>query len=225
MTLVLFFVVILMLICFLALILVHFNLVYLSLGLVLLVLLFTFILAYSYLFEFYYVVFKKNAPYIRTGKSFIKRIIKEFDFQPQDKVYELGCGDARFLRELVKKKKCRAIGIEYSLVPYLIANILNLFSRQKIKLIYKNLFKADLSDADYIFVYLLPEQMERFEQKFHDKLKLGVTIISNTFKFKDWQPEKEFLADEDSEKALSNKVFVYVKKEEEPSSSMDSRSL
>lgn len=161
--------------------------------------------------EAYRVIFLGKAPYLRSSKALVNRILQEVDFRAGSQVYELGCGDGRFLRNLVKVANVNCIGYEYSLPPYLLGKIFNVFSRKKIKIYYKNFFKANLADADYIFCYLIAGEMDDLERKLKNELKDGCLVISNTFALKNWQPEKVILINENSKKALSNKIYIYKK--------------
>jgi SAM-dependent methyltransferase len=156
-------------------------------------------------------VFKGNAPFLSSNKKLIKRIIDEIDFKDGSVVYELGCGQATFLRELKKKKNVIAIGFEYFLVPYLIAKILNIFSGQKIRIYYRDFFKANLGDADYIFCFLICDEMTRLEKKLQDELKKGALVISNTFSFKNWELQKVIIVDSNKKNSLNNKIYIYQK--------------
>ena len=82
-------------------------------------------------------VFKGNAPYVPSAKKLINKILAEIDFKENSLVYELGCGDARFLRALVAKKNVQAIGYEYFIIPFLAARFYNFFQGKKVKVYYK----------------------------------------------------------------------------------------
>ncbi|MBD3359422.1 MAG: hypothetical protein GF365_01805 [Candidatus Buchananbacteria bacterium] len=161
--------------------------------------------------EVYRVIFKGHAPYICSSNKLIKKIIKEINFKPNSVVYDLGCGDGRFLRQLKKHKQIQGIGYEYFLMPYIIGQIYNLFSKNKVKIKLKNFFKADLSQADYVFCYLITDEMAKLEKKLKQELKPGALVISNTFKFKNWQPENFIVINEKRKNALSNKLYIYKK--------------
>jgi hypothetical protein len=171
--------------------------------------------------HFYRVIILGNAPYIRTGKKLINRIIEEIDFsakggsasggQENAKVYELGSGDGRFLRALAKKKKIEAVGFENFILPYAISRIAKFLTHSNVEIRYQDLFKADLSDADYIFCYLITKQMDKLEVKLQNELKPGALIISNTFKFQNWPLEKEIIIDPKKKFSLSNKINIYRK--------------
>jgi SAM-dependent methyltransferase len=162
------------------------------------------------LLEAYRVLIKGNAPYVRSSKKFVARIIQEVNFSKGATVYELGCGDGRFLRSLAKSADVNCVGYEYSLAPYLLAEFFNIFSKNKIKIIYKDFFRADLSDANYVFCYLMPTEMRKVESKLKKELRVGAIVISNTFSFVNWQPEK-IITVKSSGKGLSNKIFIYKK--------------
>jgi SAM-dependent methyltransferase len=153
------------------------------------------------------VVIVGYAPYVRTSKNLIDKLLTEIDFKENSKVYELGCGDGRFLRALAKQKDVNCTGYEYSLAPYLLAKLFNKFAKKKIKIYYKNFFNENLSDADYVFCYLIPKEMELLEKKFNDELKFGAIVISNTFAIKNWQPAKIIALEK--RRFLSNKIYIY----------------
>jgi len=162
-----------------------------------------------WLYEIYRVLFVGNAPYVRSSKKLISRILQEINFKENALVCDLGCGDGRFLRELIKKRKIKAIGYEYFIVPYLLAVFYNSWSKNKIKFYYQDLFKANLSQADYVFCYLITREMSVLQEKLKKELKPGALVISNTFQFKNWQPEKAIILQADKKNALSNKIYIY----------------
>ncbi len=159
--------------------------------------------------EVYRVIFKANAPYLCTSRKLIKRILKEIDFKEKAVVYDLGCGDGRFLRELIKNKDINVIGFEYFIIPYLLAKFYNFFAKKKIRIKYQDFFKADLSKADYIFCFLITEEMVALAKKLKKEAKPGAIIISNTFKFVNWQPEQIIILDKKKKGSLNNKIYIY----------------
>jgi len=171
--------------------------------------------------HFYRVVILGNAPYIRTGKKLIERIIQEIDFSAKGgsasggkanaRVYELGSGDGRFLRALAKKKKVQAVGYENFILPYVLSRIFKFLTHSDVNIWYQDFFRADLSQADYVFCYLIGRQMDNLEAKLQKELKPGALVISNTFKFKNWPLAKEIIIDPKKKYSLSNKIYLYRK--------------
>lgn len=172
---------------------------------------FTIFLYLLLLVEAYRVIFLGRAPYVRSGRKLLSKLMKEIAFKENSLVFDLGCGDGVFLRELVKKNKVRAIGYEYSLIPYVLALVYNLLTRSKMKIVLGDFIKADISNADYVFCFLMGSEMIRLEEKVRKELKPGAMVISNTFKFKDWQPEKIITLNEKKESGLSNRLYIYRK--------------
>ncbi len=155
----------------------------------------------------YRTIFLGHAPFVRSSKKIVAKILENIRFEPKTKVYELGCGDARFLRLLAKKQDVECVGYEYSLPPFLLAKFFNLFSHQKISVYFRDFLKVNLSEANYIFCFLMPKEMELLEKKFINELKPGTMVISNTFTMKNWQPNK--IIDLEKRGFLSNKIYIY----------------
>jgi len=160
----------------------------------------------------YRLFFKGEAPYLKTKNQLIEKIIDEIDFKKGKLVYDLGCGNGKVLRILAKKRKIKTVGYEYNSIPFLAGKIVNFFSADKIQIYFQDFFKVGLSKADYVFCYLITDEMEKLEEKLNKELKSGAIVISNTFKFKDWQPEKVIVIDETKGKGvLSNRLYIYRK--------------
>jgi SAM-dependent methyltransferase len=176
--------------------------------LTLLTLFFVFILL---LVEIYKVLFLGNAPYVPSSKKLIDKILQEIDFKENSLVYELGCGNAKFLRKLAKQKNVQAIGYEYFIIPFLLAKLLTFLNGNRIKIYCQDFFKVDLSQADYIFCFLISQEMLRLETKLAKELRPGALVISNAFQFKSWQPEKIIILDQNKKTGLNNKIYIYRK--------------
>lgn len=169
-----------------------------------------FIFFLIFLNDLYRVVFKNEAPYVRSRKKFINKVLQEINFKEDSLVFDLGCGNAKFLITLLKQKKVKAIGYEYFIIPFIIAWARSLFYKN-LKVYHQDFFYADLSRADYVFCYLVPEQMDRLEEKLQKELKPGAIVISNTFSFKNWQKEKLIMLDQTKKHGLSNRIYIYRK--------------
>jgi SAM-dependent methyltransferase len=132
--------------------------------------------------------FFARVPYVPSAKSPLKQLFKKFPFKKNQLIYDLGCGDGRFLIQAEHKFGIRGIGYEVAPLPYLIAIIYRLLSRSKVKIRFGNFFKADLRDADIIFCYLYPEIVQKVYQKVSRECRPGTKLISNTFSIKNLEP-------------------------------------
>jgi hypothetical protein len=149
-------------------------------------------IAAVFVIQFSYIIFGGYAPYIQTRKKIIRRIIDEISFKDGGVVYELGCGNAGFLRAVEKKfpgiKKL--IGIECFFFPYLVGSIQTSLQRSKIKIFKKNFFNVNLGEADVIYCFLNSKAMRDLKKKFEKECKSGTQIISYQFSLPGLIPER-----------------------------------
>ncbi len=123
-----------------------------------------------------------GAPWVPTPSLAVAKMVEKAKLKKGDKVYDLGCGDGRLLFEASRKKGVQAIGYEISPLVYLIAVIRNLLNGWKVKIYFKSYMREDLSEADVVFLYLLPKAFKRLVTKFKKELKKGSLVISYAFK-------------------------------------------
>jgi predicted RNA methylase len=144
----------------------------------------------------------KGAPWIPTRMKKVRQMLSLADIHPQETLYDLGCGDGRFIINAARKFGVKAVGIELNLFLYLWCQlaITILGLRRKVKIKYGNFFKRDLSDADVVVCYLLPETNNKLEDKLLRELKPTARVISNSFVF-----NKLPVVNEDVHKG----IFVY----------------
>lgn len=127
----------------------------------------------------------KGAPWFPTRMKKVREMLSLLDIQPGEVIYDLGCGDGRFILRAVRKYKAKAVGIEINIFLYLLCQLLItlLGLRGRAKIHYGNLFKLDLSDADIVICYLLQETNDKLEEKLLTELKPATRVISNSFLF------------------------------------------
>jgi SAM-dependent methyltransferase len=141
------------------------------------------------------------APWLPTRRREAERMIELASLRPDEVVYDLGCGDGRLL--LMAKKKVpgiKVVGVEISFLFYLIAKI-----RLK-TVLFKNLFKVNLTDADVVFIYLLPKCYEQLKTKLERELRPGSRVVVGVWPIAAWE-NKLIKADKPTEKDLS--LFLY----------------
>ncbi len=133
-----------------------------------------------------------GAPWYPTKKREVNRLLELAEIKKGERFYDLGCGDGRMVFAAAKKGAV-VEGIEIALFPFFLAKIRRLFQkeRENIKISYKNMWKVDLSDADVIYIFLLPESYERMRNKIEKEVKKGTRIIVSAWPMKKWIPIKE----------------------------------
>lgn len=147
-----------------------------------------------------------QAPFLPTPKKTTEKMFDVAKVKPGEVVYDLGCGDGRFVRIASRKYQARAIGIELNPLVYAYAKLLSLGKKNE-TILFQDFIKRDLSDADVIMCYLLPPTMRKLEIKLEQEAKKGTRIISHGFQFKNWKPIETILPD----KKEYGKIYVFEK--------------
>ena len=120
------------------------------------------------------------APWWRTKKRTAKTAFKMADVKKGDLVYELGSGEATALVVVSKDFGARGVGIEIDPARYYLSNftIWRKKLSHNILLIRGDMFRIDISDADMVYVYLVPKTLNKLMPKFKKELKKGTNIVS-----------------------------------------------
>ncbi|MBD3156285.1 hypothetical protein GF369_00495 [Candidatus Peregrinibacteria bacterium] len=131
-----------------------------------------------------------RVPYVPTKKRVMQEIIKHAQLKKGQTFFDLGCGDGRMLIEAERRKHVQAIGYEIAPLVYIFALIRKAISRSKATIKFKNFFHENLENADVIFCYLMPAELQKLAKKIKKECKKGTCIISNTFHIKGLKPTK-----------------------------------
>lgn len=130
----------------------------------------------------------KGAPFVPTPLYAVRRMLKFAKIKPNEKIYDIGCGDGRLVHLASKLYHAQATGFELSPAIYLLAKICQLFWRTKAKIRFGDFRKHNLSDANVIVCYMLPATLKSFQSKFDKELKKGTRVVSYAFPIGDWKP-------------------------------------
>lgn len=129
----------------------------------------------------------KRAP---TISSFDKdlSLLKKLSLLKWKKILDLWCANWKALRFFESEFALIWEGYDINYFAIKLWKIVNKIKHSQVKLRWKNFFEADLKKYDYVYVYLLPQQMEYIEDRVFENIQKDTIIISNTFKFKKNQP-------------------------------------
>ena len=136
--------------------------------------------------------FVYGAPFVPTSSKRVKNMIELAKPKPGEVWIDIGSGDGRVM---IAAAKAGARAIGYEIHPYLVALtkikiwLNGLKGKAEVKMV--NFWPINLSEADIVSVYLLPEKMDRLQRKLEDELKPGCRIVSNAFNFPGWTPVAE----------------------------------
>ena len=145
----------------------------------------------------------KRAPTISSFDKDLK-IMKKLKLEKWKKILDLWCANWKALRFF--ESEFSLIWEWYDINFFAIKwwRILNKIRKSKTKLFWKNFFESDVKKYDYIYIYLLPVQMESIEDWLFKNILKDTVIISNAFKFKKNLPFDVIKNDKWKEK-----IFLY----------------
>lgn len=124
-----------------------------------------------------------GAAYVPTKKYQIDQILAEANLKSGQIFLELGCGDGRVVRRAVEKYRVLGKGIDVNPVLIFFANLRKHVKRIKnLSFERRNVFKTDLSAANIIYLFLMPEILDRLALKIRKEVKPGTLLISHGFK-------------------------------------------
>lgn len=108
-----------------------------------------------------------------------------------DVVYDLGSGDGRIVIIAAQKYGARGVGIEID--PALVArargNAQDAGVTDRVTFVEGDLFKADLSPATVVTLYLSASVNRDLEPKLKAELRPGARVVSHQFPMPNWNPD------------------------------------
>ena len=141
-------------------------------------------------------------PYVPTPQKVVDAMLKLANVKEGEVVYDLGCGDGRIVVTAVKSFKAKK-GYGIDLNPERVKDSNEAAKKanvaDKVKFEQGDVLKiADVSEANVVTLYLLPEVNRRLAPMLKKTLKPGSRVVSHDFDMGDWEPEKKIeLVDED----------------------------
>ncbi len=134
-----------------------------------------------------------GAPWLPASMPAVRRMLDLAEVSPGDVVYDLGCGDGRVIVTAARRYGATAVGIEVDPLRYLWCQLLItvLRCRGQVSVRFGDFFSHDLSDADVVTCYLLPETNLRLVEKLRSELQPGARVVSNVFAFDGIEPLRE----------------------------------
>lgn len=126
-----------------------------------------------------------GAPFVPTQMHTVHKMLQMAKVGPNDKVYDLGCGDGRMVITAARHYGAQAVGIEIDPLRFIWCKLLvtGLGLQDRIRIVYGNFFTQNLSEADVVTCYLLQSTNNKLEGKLKNELRPGTRVVSNTFTF------------------------------------------
>jgi len=139
-----------------------------------------------------------SVPYVPSNNKFIKGCLEILEKENVVNVAELGAGDGRIAVAVARKGM---VVDAYEINPFL-SLLIRLekifFAPKTLMVLNQNFEKCNFNKYDAVIVYLMPKILAKLENKLFTQMPKNSIIISNTFKFKNHEPEK-----------IYNKLLLY----------------
>lgn len=134
--------------------------------------------------------------FVPTPNDVVDKMLELAAVTPDDRVYDLGCGDGRIVITAAQRYGAHGVGIDID--PRRIAEA-NENARKagvidRVRFIEADLFEANIRDATVVTLYLLTRLNAKLKPKLLQELRPGTRVVSHAFDMGDWEPErKEFV--------------------------------
>jgi len=150
-----------------------------------------------------------DVPYVSTPHEVVEAMLKLARVGPSDLVYDLGCGDGRFVITAAQAFGARGVGIDID--PARIAEANAAARREgvadRLRFLQQDLFTVDLSPATVVTLFLLPELNDRLAPKLRRELREGARIVSHRWTIRGWVPDEAIDIDVDE---VRHEAFLWV---------------
>lgn len=132
------------------------------------------------------------APFVATPLPVVKRMLILSEVKPGELICDLGCGDGRVVIMAAQDFGARSIGVEMreDLVKQALTKVSELGLEGRVKILQSDIFKADLSQADVVTLYLTTSANDKVKPKLESELKPGARVVSHDYEILGWRPTK-----------------------------------
>jgi hypothetical protein len=153
-------------------------------------------------------------PYVPTPQIVVDEMLKLANVTAKDFVVDLGSGDGRMIISAAKTFKASGLGVDID------AKLVELSNKEanaqgvgdRAKFIEQDMFKADLSKATVVTLYVLPDFMEKLRPKLIAEMKPGTRIVAHDYYMSEWYPDRriELTVPEKVKANGTDKAYLYL---------------
>lgn len=129
-------------------------------------------------------------PVVLSRPSRIRAALELAKLQPDETLYDLGAGDGRVLLIAAQEFAAKAVGIEIGPVQYawIRLRVTAAGLGERIRVRWGDFYKADLREADVVYVYATSREVAKLAAHLEAQLKPGARILAVSADFPEWEP-------------------------------------
>jgi cyclopropane fatty-acyl-phospholipid synthase-like methyltransferase len=134
----------------------------------------------------------EKVPYVPSPIEVVDRMLEFAEVKKGDVVFDIGSGDGRVVIQAAKKYGARGLGIELDsrLVQLARAGAKREGVDHLVEFKQGDAFKADLSAATVVTLYMLPSFNKLFRSILERQLKPGARVVVHDYPIEGWNPVK-----------------------------------
>jgi hypothetical protein len=134
-----------------------------------------------------------DVPYVPTPQEVVNRMLDLGKVRAGEYHMDLGSGDGRIAVTSASKHGARSFGVDLNPVRIQEAreNAKKAGVSDRATFEQKNLFETDISKADIVTMYLLPQVNLDLRPRVLDDMWPGTRIVSHAFDMGDWEPDQK----------------------------------
>jgi predicted RNA methylase len=132
------------------------------------------------------------APFVPSPVQVIQHMLKMADLRAGEILFDLGAGDGRTVIMAAKSFGARAVGVELreDLAKKALSTIHEKGLEDRVTIVNGDMFGANLTSADVVFLYLTTSANEKIRPKLERDLRKGVRVISHDYEIVGWKAAK-----------------------------------
>jgi hypothetical protein len=157
---------------------------------------------------------KTGGPYVPTPQVVVDSMLRMANVTESDFVVDLGSGDGVIVLTAAKQYKASGMGVDIDadLVKLSNNSAQKLGVADRVRFLQQDVFKADLSRASVLTLYLLPGMMLNLRPKLFNELKPGVRVVSHDYHLGEWLPDDQISFDVPEKEAVNGvpKATIYL---------------
>jgi hypothetical protein len=140
---------------------------------------------------------RTGGPYVPTPQIVVDQMLRIANVGPKDFVVDLGSGDGVIVLTAATQMKASGYGVDIDagLVKQSNAEAKRRGIADRAAFYVQDVFKADLSRASVITLYLLPSMMMNLRAKIFTEARPGTRVVSHDYHFDDWHSDEQITFD------------------------------